>query len=67
MDKAGRIEPLCAVYGAAALPAVQRALEAGAFAVRGVLDVLRIKRVEAPAEGLVRNVNTDEEWAAWSR
>jgi molybdopterin-guanine dinucleotide biosynthesis protein A len=67
MDKAGRIEPLCAVYGAAALPAVQRALEAGAFAVRGVLGALRIKCIEAPAEGLVRNVNTDEEWAAWSR
>lgn len=65
--EAGRIEPLCAVYGAQSLPAVQRALEAGSFAVLDVLRTLRLRRVAAQAGRLVRNVNTDEEWAAWSR
>lgn len=67
VDDAGRLEPLCAVYGAAALPAVQRALESGSFAVRDVLRTLRLARRAAPAGRLVRNVNTDEEWVAWSR
>lgn len=67
VDEAGRVEPLCAVYGAAALPAVERALEGGSYAVQDVLRSLRLKRVVTPAARLVRNVNTDEEWAAWSR
>ena len=67
VDEAGRIEPLCAVYSARALTAVQQALETGSFAVRDVLHSLRLTRVPAPAAHLVRNVNTDEEWAAWSR
>lgn len=67
IDEAGRIEPLCAVYGAQALPVVQRALKSGSFAVRDVLASLRLRRLTVPAGRLVRNVNTDEEWAAWSR
>lgn len=67
VNEAERVEPLCAVYGAQALAAVQRALEAGAFAVWEVLSTLRLRRVAAPSAGLVRSVNTDEEWAAWSQ
>jgi len=66
-DEAGRMEPLCAVYGAKALPAVRRALEGGAYAVRDVLAQLRLARVAVPSGRLVRSVNTDEEWAAWIR
>lgn len=62
-----RLHTLCAVYSSASLPAVQRALAAGSFAVRDVLRTLRIRRVTAPSRPLVRNVNTDEEWAAWTR
>ena len=67
VDEAGRPEPLCAVYAASSLPAMQRALKAGSFAVRDVLRSLRIACVAAPNAHLVRNVNTDEEWAAWSQ
>ena len=67
VDELGRMEPLCAVYGAQVLPAVQRALACESFRVRDVLEPLRLRRIAAPAQGLIRNVNTDEEWAAWIR
>jgi molybdopterin-guanine dinucleotide biosynthesis protein A len=67
VNDSGQDEPLCAVYGAQALPAVQQALAAGLYRARDVLAALRVRRVAAPAKGLIRNVNTDEEWAAWIR
>jgi len=67
VDEAGRMEPLCAVYGLQVLPVARRALDGGAYAVRTVLKSLRIRRVAAPSKGLIRNVNTDEEWAVWRR
>jgi len=67
VNEMGQDEPLCAVYGAAALPAVQQALATGLYRVRDVLAALRLRRVAVPSKGLIRNVNTDEEWAAWIR
>ncbi len=64
---AGRAEPLCAVYGRQALPAVTRALESGDFTVRNLLKTKRVLQIPAPHGRMVLNVNTPEEWTAWNR
>ena len=58
----GRREPLCAVYHARCLPAIERALAAG---VRRVMDALAaLETHEYPVEDgtVFANCNTPEEW-----
>lgn len=61
----GRAEPLCAVYAASALPAVQALLRSPDRKLHTLLSQLRVRRVEAPewgrfgpAEQLFFNCNT---------
>jgi molybdenum cofactor guanylyltransferase len=63
----GGLEPLCAAYHAKLLPDVRQALESGCLAVHKLLKKSMILRFPADSAGLVRSVNTMEEWAAWSR
>ncbi len=66
-DGNGRIEPLCAVYHRRLLPMVQGALECGEYTVRKLLEKQNIRAVRSPWEANPGNINTPEEWAAWSR
>ncbi len=62
-----KIEPLCALYHARLHADVRAALQAGRFAVRELLANRPVELLPATDESLVRNVNTPQEWAAWSR
>ena len=62
------LEPLCAWYGQACLPAIERALDAGDRRVIGFFDDLRVARLPAAEvaafgapEWLFMNVNTPDE------
>jgi molybdopterin-guanine dinucleotide biosynthesis protein A len=67
VDAQGRLEPLCAVYHASLLPLIRKALDEGRYTVHKLLEEIPVERVQAPLPELVRNVNTSEEWRAWSR
>ncbi len=65
------VEPLHAVYAVRCLPAIERQLAAGRFAVRDTLPLLRVDYVDQETMRAVRgaarsltNVNTPEELAA---
>lgn len=59
----GRLQPLCAAYGAEALEAASRCLDAEIRAVGAFLGRLRVRRMELPpTEGWrLLNVNTEEQ------
>lgn len=60
----GRMHPLCAVWSATALRSFERALEAGEHRLRRVVSDLQCVFVPVDEPGLLRNVNTPEEYAA---
>jgi molybdopterin-guanine dinucleotide biosynthesis protein A len=62
-----RVEPLCALYHARLHSDVRKALEEGRFAVRDLLPRWSVEPVRPPGQAIVGNINTPEEWAAWSR
>jgi molybdopterin-guanine dinucleotide biosynthesis protein A len=59
---AGMPQPLCAAYHRRALPALQRALEAGTFKMMEALESVRVGRLEMASSDSFRNVNTPEDW-----
>jgi molybdopterin-guanine dinucleotide biosynthesis protein A len=59
---AGRAEPLCAAWHTRALPAVERALAAGRYAVHGLFSELQVLHYPIDSEVLTRNVNSPEDW-----
>ena len=61
----GRAEPLCAMYRAACLPAVQAALERGVRRVREGLSDVAVEVLPMNEPMLFTNCNTPEEWSAW--
>ncbi len=62
-DPAGRLHPLCAVYRSGCLPFIQRALDVGHLRLLDLIRNLQAGTVEI--DGIVDNVNTPEQWAAW--
>ena len=69
-DAGGRVEPLCAWYGPACVPAIERRLEADDRRVIGFFDDVRVARLphdEVVAHGdparIFLNVNTADELA----
>jgi len=65
-------QPLCAWYGAGALPSVEARLDRGAYAVRGLLADLRVVQVRVAddierASALLLNVNTPDDLAVARR
>jgi molybdopterin-guanine dinucleotide biosynthesis protein A len=65
--RGGRLEPLCAVWNQRALPAVEAALAAGRYAVRGLFTELQVLHYSIDSEMLTRNVNSPEDWLECSR
>lgn len=63
----GEIEPLCALYHARLRPDVRKALQEKHFAVRRLVEKWSVERVVSTSRAIVENINTPEEWAAWSR
>jgi molybdopterin-guanine dinucleotide biosynthesis protein A len=63
----GRLEPLLAMYHAKLHGDVRKALTESRFAVRDVIAGWAVEFAETTDKGLVSNVNTPEEWSAWSR
>jgi molybdopterin-guanine dinucleotide biosynthesis protein A len=62
----GQAQPLCAVYHRRALPVIERALRVGRWKIMQAIEPLAVVRLQSGDEGLFRNVNTPEEWAAAS-
>ncbi len=62
-DSSGKTHPLCAVYRSACLPFIRQALDSGRLRMLDLLATLQA--VEAPVDGVINNVNTPQEWAAW--
>jgi molybdopterin-guanine dinucleotide biosynthesis protein A len=67
----GRWHPLHAVYARSALPALEARRRAGAWALAGALEALRVRPVEAqelevidPARRSIDNINTMAEYMA---
>lgn len=67
LSAAGRPEPLCAVYHSSLQAEARKALENGEFAVWRLLKNWKICWRPVSEEQVPANVNTPEEWAAWSR
>ncbi len=67
LSASGRPEPLCAVYHSSLQADARQALERGEFAVWKLLKKWEIKLLPVPEAQLPANVNTPEEWVAWSR
>lgn len=60
----GRMHPLCAVWSTAeALPAFERALASGEHTLRNVVRGLQFVFLPVDDAGLLRNLNTPEEYA----
>jgi molybdenum cofactor guanylyltransferase len=59
----GELEPLCAVYRAAARPALEAFFAAGGRRVKDALRSIPVRTVPAE-EGILLNVNRPEEWEA---
>jgi molybdenum cofactor guanylyltransferase len=57
-------EPLCAVYHARTLAAMQQALHRNILRMRTVVGSLQAKLVAVPDHDRFRNINTPEDWAA---
>lgn len=64
-DAAGIVHPLCAVYRAACLPLVQRALEARRLKLLNIIEELSATYLDV--DDVLWNVNTPEEWDAWRK
>lgn len=60
----GRLQPLCAVYGAGAFLVAAELAAVGERRMMAWLDRLDVRRVEPESPHLFRNVNTVEEWRA---
>ncbi len=63
----GQWEPLLALYHARLHADVRKALMDGRFAVRELIAGWRVEFVGTSDLSVATNVNTPEEWAAWSR
>jgi molybdopterin-guanine dinucleotide biosynthesis protein A len=59
----GRMHPLCAVWSAGALPAFEEALADGEHTLRNVVSRLDVTFPGIADTGVLRNVNTPEEYA----
>jgi len=61
--RSGRLEPLCAIYEAAALTSVQAALDAGRLSVTDWLSAAGARRLAVPEElaGAMESVNTPQD------
>ena len=68
VDRAGRIHPLCTIYGRSALPVLERQLRSGDFRLTAALEALRVNYVplchSAYGDETVANINTSAEYAA---
>lgn len=62
----GLPEPLCAVYHARALPVIEQALRRGVRKVTDGLQGLAVELWHVPDSRLFHNLNTPEDWAAYS-
>jgi molybdenum cofactor guanylyltransferase len=58
----GFIEPLCAVYHARILPAVQRAIDSNCLKMHDMIASLDVAWWPVPEPGCFDNVNTPDEW-----
>lgn len=66
-SRGAKVEPLCALYHARLHSDVRKALEEGRFAIKDLLPRWSVNSVSPPGQAIVANINTPEEWAAWSR
>jgi len=67
LGQGGRAEPLCAVYHTGLHADVLKALKAGEFSVKALLAGRRVRWQAAESEAVAANVNTPQDWVAWSR
>ncbi len=61
----GRLEPLCAVYGARCLPAVRQALAAGQRKIATILNELQVIHFPLENQREVVNLNTPQDWLSY--
>jgi molybdopterin-guanine dinucleotide biosynthesis protein A len=64
-DRSGKLHPLCAVYRAACLPVVQRALDGARLKLLDVVAELEPDILDSDVD--LVNINTPEDWSRWLR
>ncbi|MDY3282168.1 molybdopterin-guanine dinucleotide biosynthesis protein B [Dysosmobacter sp.] len=68
VDRAGRVHPLCALYGKSALPVLEAQLRRGDYRLTSALDRLRVRYVplghSAFGDETVANINTRADYLA---